>query len=112
MSIISHSSLDQAVAVLSRAIEALELTSVVIRKFRGNICLSNPKYDLYVDPGQIAFGDIPNDLRKRMRDLMDLIPAIKRPVTTAGLADLVGLEEAVVTEYLKRWNEKDLLRID
>ena len=74
MSIMSDECLEEAVNVLEGAVEHLEATALVYKKFKGNICLSNPRYDLYIDPGQVAFGETVSEDNKRMRLLMDIIP--------------------------------------
>jgi aminopeptidase-like protein len=111
ISIIREENLLQAVRVLERAVEMVEESPLIARRFQGNICLSNPRYDLYIDPGQVAFGDVPSEERRRMRLLMDLIPTLERPVTARTLAERVGLPEAAVLDYLRKWEEKDLLQI-
>ena len=102
-------SLDEAVDVLTEAIEVVESSELVIKQFDGNICLSNPEYDLYVDPGQVAFGDVPDETRKNMRLLMDTIPSLQKPVTVSQLARQVHLPVEAVRNYLTRWQEKGLL---
>jgi aminopeptidase-like protein len=109
LSIISEKSLNEAVEVLIKAIELLESSSLVFKKFEGNVCLSNPKYDLYIDPGQIDFGDVLSEETKRMRFLMDLIPALHRPTTVKAIADRVELPEDKVYVYLKKWADRGLL---
>lgn len=111
LSIMSEQSLNEAVEALEEAVNILESSSLVYKKFNGNICLSNPHYDLYIDPGQTAFGDIANEERKKMRYLMDLIPTLKKPATTRWIADKAGLPETVVREYLQKWADKALLKI-
>jgi aminopeptidase-like protein len=111
VSIIRQENLREAVEVLERAIEILETSVLVERRFAGNICLSNPRYDLYVDVGQVAFGEVASPERRRMRLLMDLIPTLDRPITTRALADRVGLPEPMVTAYLRKWSDKGLLRL-
>ena len=111
LSIMSKQSLDEALDILEKAVDILESSLLVYKKFKGNICLSNPKYDLYIDPGQVAFGDKTDDIRKKMRLLMDLIPTLQQPVTIKSLADRVGLDVIVVSSYLHRWAEKCLLDI-
>ncbi len=95
MSIIRERSLEEAVDVLVRAIDALESTPLVRKTFEGTICLSNPNIDLYIDPGQVAFGDLPDEHHRRLRRLMDLLPAQRRPASAAGLAASVGLDDQV-----------------
>lgn len=111
LSIMSEARLSEAVDVLEQAVGILEDSLLIKKKFEGNICLSNPRYDLYIDPGQIAFGDRPSEQQKRMRLLMDLIPTLAKPVTTRTLAERVALPEEQVRGYLRKWAEKGLLEI-
>jgi len=89
--------------------DLLEASPIVVKKFEGNICLSNPQYDLYVDYGQIALGDTLSDQRRRMRCLMDFVPALDRPVSVKAVADRVGVSERDTLEYLQRWAAKGLI---
>jgi aminopeptidase-like protein len=107
--IIKEASLNQAVEALTGAIDRLEASPMVSKKFSGNICLSNPQYDLYVDYGQIALGEVLCEQRRRMRCLMDLVPALDRPVSVKAVADHVGLPEKETLEYLQRWADKGLI---
>lgn len=108
---IRKSSLDQAVDALLGAIERLEASPMVLKKFEGNICLSNPRYDLYVDYGQIALGDELSEKRRKMRSLMDFVPALERPVSVKAIADHVGLSEPETLDYLERWEVKGLIEL-
>jgi len=110
-SIISGDSLEEAVSLIMAAIEDLESAPFFEKRFQGTVCLSNPRYDLYVDYGQIAFGERPDEQRKKMRLLMDLIPTLRRPTTLDAITETVGLPADVVEEYLSRWAEKRLLAI-
>jgi len=107
--IMKETSLNEAVDALIGAVDILEASPMVMRKFEGNICLSNPKYDLYVDYGQIALGDRLTDSRRRMRSLMDLVPALEHPVSVKALADHVGISESETLAYLARWEAKGLI---
>jgi aminopeptidase-like protein len=107
--IIKEASLNEAVDALIGAVDRLEASPLVVRKFEGTICLSNPQYDLYVDYGQVALGDAPSDQRRRMRCLMDFVPALDRPVSVKAVADHVGLPEKETLEYLQRWAAKGLI---
>ena len=107
--IIKQASLDEAVEALMGTVDRLEASPMIIKKFEGNICLSNPRYDLYVDYGQIALGDAMSDQRRRMRCLMDFVPALDRPVSVKAVADHIGLPEEETLTYLKRWAAKGLI---
>ena len=107
--IIKESSLNDAVEALIGTVDRLEESPLIIKKFQGNVCLSNPRYDLYVDYGQIALGDKLSDKRRRMRRLMDFVPALDRPISVKAVADYVGLPETDTLEYLQRWAAKELV---
>jgi aminopeptidase-like protein len=106
---ISEVSLQEAAGVLMDTIDCLESAPLLIKKFQGNICLSNPRYDLYIDSGQIALGDRSSDTLQRMRRLMDFIPAQDRPVSVKAVADQMGLPESETLAYLRRWSDKGLI---
>jgi aminopeptidase-like protein len=107
--IIEEALLNEAVDALMGAVDRLEASPMVLKKFEGNICLSNPQYDLYVDYGQIALGDALSDRRRRMRRLMDFVPDLDRPVSVKAVADHVGLPEEETLDYLQRWAAKGLI---
>jgi len=90
MEIIEETSLNEAVDALIGAVDWLEASPLVIKKFEGNVCLSNPQYDLYVDYGQIALGDTLSAQGRQMRCLMDFVPALDRPVSVKAVADPLG----------------------
>jgi aminopeptidase-like protein len=109
--IIKETALNEAVDALIDMVDRLEAAPWVVKKFQGNICLSNPKYDLYVDYGQVALGDTLSDHRRRMRCLMDFVPALDRPVSVRAVAEHVGLPENETLEYLQRWAAKGLVNL-
>lgn len=107
--IIKEASLNEAVDALIGLVDRLEVSPMVLKQFEGNICLSNPQYDLYVDYGQIALGDTLSDQHRRMRCLMDFVPALDRPVSVQAIANHVGLPEKETLDYLQRWADKGLI---
>jgi len=103
--------LDEAVDILEAAVDTLESSNLVLKKFSGNVCLSNPKYNLYVDPGQVAFGDIQHEQQRKLRVLMDLIPALDRTATARSLAERSGVPEPLVVDYLSKWAKAGLVEL-
>ncbi|MDI5920860.1 DUF4910 domain-containing protein [Halomonas sp. LR5S13] len=103
--------MQEALDVVAEAVGLLESGCVLHKRFRGNVCLSHPSYDLYIDPGQVAFGDIPDDSRRRMRQLMELVPTLDRPTSVALLASRVGLPVSSVEAYLQQWAQKGLVKL-
>ncbi|USZ48332.1 DUF4910 domain-containing protein [Halomonas sp. DN3] len=111
LGLMSPQRLLEARDVVLAAIDDIESSPLIKKRFEGNVCLSHPRHDLYVDPGQVAFGDVPDESRRRMRLLMDSIPTLTRPTTVRQLAREVGLEESVVHDYLKRWRDCGLVEL-
>jgi aminopeptidase-like protein len=107
----SEGSLEEAVNVVIDAIARIEAAPLVEKRFQGTVCLSNPSYDLYVDPGQISFGEQISDEQRRLRMLQDYLPSLRRPITVRSLAEEFGLPEATVTDYLTKWEQTGLLRL-
>lgn len=107
--IIKEASLKEAVEALLGTVDRLEASPMVVKKFEGNICLSNPQYDLYVDYGQVALGDALSERQRRMRRLMDFVPALDHPVSVCAVAAHVGVPEEAALEYLQRWAAKGLI---
>lgn len=108
-SIITERALDESLSVLLATIDRVEASPLFRRRFEGTICLSNPRYDLYVDAGQPAYGELSDGSTARLRLLMELIPTLGPLVSAAQLADRVDLPEKTVMAYLRRWVEKGLL---
>ena len=111
-SIMSERHLEEAVALILQAIEELEASPLVEKRFEGTVCLSNPRYDLYVDPGQISFGEHIAEEQRRLRMLQDFLPSLQAPVTAHSLARRFQLPEEAVIGYLKKWESKGLIGLD
>jgi aminopeptidase-like protein len=107
----SDKNLEEAVEAIMGAIDQLEATPLVEKRFQGTVCLSNPRYDLYMDPGQIAFGERIEDQQRRLRMLQDFLPSVGRPVSVRALADQFGLPEEAVLAYLRKWERAGLITL-
>lgn len=110
-SLMSERALNEALEILLKAVEYLETSRLIIKKFNGNICLSNPDIDLYVDPGQIAFGTVAPDHVQRLRRVMDILPTLHTPTLLMSVAAKVGLPEQDVLAYLEKWQAKGLIEL-
>ncbi len=111
VSIMSEDRLEEAVTIVLDAIDELEQTPLVEKRFQGTVCLSNPRYDLYVDPGQVSFGEEIGEERRRLRMLQDYLPALHGAVTVRSLAERFALRDTVVLEYLRAWERGGLLKL-
>lgn len=108
--IISSDAMEQSVSIIMDAIERLEKDPVIIKKFDGNICAANPKFDLYVDIGigQQIFGSV-NDEALHLRKLMELFSSCKFPISNQFLAKEFDLDPELCKAYLKKWEDKNLI---
>ncbi len=109
LSIISKESLEEAVTIVLKAVDEMEATTLVEKRFEGTVCLSNPRYDLYVDPGQVSFGEKIRVDQRRLRMLQDFLPSLRSPVTSRSLAARFELPEETILDYLRKWEDKGLL---
>ena len=58
ISIIDPAMLEESVDILLKGVLELDRSTLMRKKFEGVLALSNPAYNLYVDPGQPAFGSV------------------------------------------------------
>ena len=110
LSIMSEERLDESLSILFHAIERMEKGPIVRKKYKGTICTSNPVYDLYIDPGQAAFGGfVDKQGVKNMRRFMELFPMYRKPVPVELLADRFDIRYDNLYQYIKRFEEKKLV---
>ncbi|MBN4067077.1 DUF4910 domain-containing protein [Simkania negevensis] len=109
--IIKESALEESVVLLERAIDLLEKTILVVKKFHGTPCLSHPSYNLYIDPGQRAFGQQVEEEVLKRRLLADILPTLSQRVSVQQLAEQVGLDAATALADLVKWEEKGLIAL-
>lgn len=111
LSIISRDALEDAIQLLELLVDELDQATLVRKKFEGVPALSNPSYDLYVDPGQPAFGTVGDEQNKRLRLLMDLMPLYPKKRFVEQMAVDVGLSREDALAYLRRWAQKGLVEL-
>ncbi|MFQ5729832.1 MAG: DUF4910 domain-containing protein [Waddliaceae bacterium] len=111
MDIISSASLRETVDLLKKLVGSLDQMHLLIKNFQGYPSLSNPQYNLYIDPGQPAFGEMSSDSIKKLRSLMDLIPILPKRSFVEQIARDLQLERDQVLDVLRRWQAKKLIEI-
>lgn len=109
--IIKEKALAESIDLLERIIVRIEQSTLIIKLFEGVVGLSHPSYNLYVDPGQPAFGDQPTEQLKQLRKAMDLIPLLPNSYFLEQLCHQLNLPKDVLLSYLLGWQEKKLLRL-
>lgn len=110
-SIIKKEALKESVEVILELIDRLDKSILMRKKFQGVLALSNPEYNLYIDPGQMAFGTHPPEENKALRLLMDLLPILPKEIFVEQIAEKVNLSSDKVLDYLQKWQEKNLIEL-
>lgn len=108
LDIISKESLNESCLLLENTIESLENETWIEKKFTGTPCTSHPSFNLYIDPGQRAFGSYEP---KNLRFFMDLFLAEKTFFSLNALAKKAKVEYSFALNYLKKWKQKGLIEI-
>ncbi len=110
MGIVLLESLDQALDALLSMVDILEADWVPVRTYEGLVCLSNPRYNLYVQrPDPVVAKDIsPDELR--LGEIQDILPrSLNGTDTVFELAERFALPFPLLDAYLRRFVEKGLL---
>lgn len=107
----------EVVSVMARALTYLEENAVIVPKFRGNLCLSNPKLNLYMDPCSISNNDISGgamktyggkaiDLRNFVEFYLDSING--KGASILDIASAANIPFDFVKRYSMRFADKNL----
>ncbi len=108
LSIISKEALEEATNLLFNTVLKLDKKTLIHKTSKGVFSLANPKYNLYIDPGQAAFNHLkPNE----MRALMDEIPLLPKYSFAESLAHDLQLPLNQIIDYLNQLNKKKLIII-
>lgn len=109
--IIKEKALGESIDILLELIDKLDKSTLMRKKFQGVLALSNPDYDLYIDPGQRAFGIEVSDEIKSLRLLMDLLPILPKEMFIEQIAEKVNLSSDKILGYLRKWQKKGLIEL-
>ncbi len=110
LSILDEEAFTESVEILYKTILELEKKIFIQKKFTGTPCLSHPKYNLYVDPGQRAFGTHAGANIQAKRLLMDLIPTQPNVFFLDSLCQLVNIPTERAISYIKELEDKKLIK--
>lgn len=107
------SRLEEFYRVLQRVIGVLECNSVMRRRFDGLICLSNPRYDLYLERFDPTIEkDLDADSEKWGHLLDYLLRYFDGSKTVLEIAEKHDLPFDQLYRYLRRFENKGLIRMD
>lgn len=107
--IINPTRLSESVQILLDLVDWHEKDLYFKKILPGLPCLSNPQFDLYVDPGQIAFAG--NQGRPNLYPLMEEISLSQSPKSVAVLAQRLHLDIPPVCKYLRKCADKGVIKI-
>ncbi|MBI3290810.1 DUF4910 domain-containing protein [Candidatus Falkowbacteria bacterium] len=112
ISIMCEDKLEETAAVIMSIIDILEKDCLLQRKFTGLIALSNPKYDLYIIPGNDPSIKEKENLenRKKWSNLMNDLPrCLDQNISILDISIKYDLPFAEVYDYLVKFKEKNLI---
>lgn len=109
MSIIYKDKLEESVEYILDIIDVFECDFTPIRTFNGIPSLANPKYDLYIDPGQPGISESPM-ASANIRDFRDRVfRYLDGDHTVFDIADQFDLQFDFVYDYLLEFEKKGLV---
>lgn len=104
--------LDEMLEVLKRTVEVLESNATIERCFDGLICLSNPKYGLYMERPDPTVEKLLEADSEKWGYLVDCLPRyFDGKHTILDIALKHDLPFSRLRRYLERFEEKGLIRL-
>ena len=80
---------------------------IIKKNFTGIKSYANPAYDLYVEPGQAAFGTAVSDIG--LRRVMEYMSQPRDVLTLSEITQNCNSDQGKTIEYLKRWQALGLI---
>jgi len=103
---------DEMFVVLKKVVEILEENVTIHRLFDGLICLSNPRYDLYMErPDPTVIKDLDADADKWGHLLDSLFRYMDGNTTVLDIARQHDLPFERLRRYISRFEEKGLVKL-
>ncbi|OGY21967.1 MAG: hypothetical protein A3A65_02890 [Candidatus Chisholmbacteria bacterium RIFCSPLOWO2_01_FULL_49_14] len=110
LKIIHESKLQESVKYLLEMVFILEHDWVLTRIFDGLVSLANPKYDLYVDPGQIIGGGLHKN--KALEGFQYQMPRyLTGKYAISDLAAIFEIDFGWLVDYFKNMEKKKLVSL-
>jgi aminopeptidase-like protein len=111
--LMDQNQLSEFYRVLQKTVEIFENNSVMFRKFDGLICLSNPKYDLYMERYDPTIDKNLNDEAEKWGHLIDyLLRYFDGSTSVLDIAEKHDLPFDRLYRYLRRFESKNLVRME
>ena len=105
--------LEEMLVLLQKVVGTLEGNARAHRRFDGLVCLSNPKYDLYMERKDPSIDKaLPEDAEKWGYLLDCLLRYFDGSMTILDIAEKHDLPFDRVLRYVRRFEEKGLVRLE
>lgn len=108
-SIVDIASIKETINLVVDIVEEFQQKIFYKKNFRGTICCSNPKYNLYKEPGQPAFGE--EALADDLRPVMDAIPLLPSIFSLDDILSRTNCDQEASKAYLDQWCDLGLLTL-
>ena len=112
--IMNERNLEETVKIVGSMIDIFEENCLIERQFTGLVALSNPKYDLYVEPGTDPSSKNADQtaIRSKWNYLMDCLPRyFNKNISVLDIAIRHELPFGDVYDYLLKFKEKNLITL-
>lgn len=108
MDIIQEDKLQEALAYILDLVFIIENDRILKRKFDGLVSFANPRYDLYIDPGQIISGGLNQNSKEALFQykLPRLLDGTKK---ISDISEATGIDFKWLLEYFKKMEQKKLI---
>ena len=107
---ISYDCVSEAISLVVDIVKGYQSHCIIEKKFIGVIALANPMHNLYVDPGQIAFG-MPGESAE-LRKIMDALPTYGKYISMSKMLKHLNIAcTEKVINYLKLWEDRGLIKL-
>jgi aminopeptidase-like protein len=110
--IIFENKLNEAVEAVCGIVNILETNSILQRRFKGLIALSNPKYNLYISPASDPSIREKNSKTRRWNYLMDCLTRyLDRQHSILDIAQKHDVDYHQLYDYVKKFEQKGLVKL-
>ncbi len=110
---LNEASMEETFRVLQGIIAVLEADAVPRRRFDGLICLSNPRYDLYMERPDPSITKSTDETSEKWGHLLDcLFRYLDGSMTVLEIAERHDLPFELLRDYLVRFGQKGLIRLE
>lgn len=106
---LNREAVDQAIEIVVKLVEEIQSEVLIRKNFSGVVALSNPLFDVYVDPGQSAFAS--KTTSSSLRRVMEIMSLPQEVVSLREICLKADSNHASTYQYLKTWEKSGLIEM-